>query len=204
MKLLQNPFVVAALGLIIGLGTGMQAFWRAAKVLAAEAVQARAHVVVKAGPEAPWGFWSLEMENIVSDLRDEKLQLAKREELVDQREARFAAERAELENVRKDLEAMRVEISQKVIEITADESKNLRTLAQTYAVLTPKGAVTIFKQMDDVTVVKILSLMKADVVGPIFEEFGKESAASPELARRASVLSEKLRLMKSTRTASSP
>ncbi len=58
----------------------------------------------------------------------------------------------------------------------------------------------IFKEMDDTTAVKILSLMKPDVVGPIFEEMS--SLATPEgapLARRAAVLSEKLRLMKDSK-----
>ena len=101
-----------------------------------------------------------------------------------------------------DIEAMRAEIGRKVIEITADESKNLRTLAQTYSNLTPKGAVAILREMDDTTVVKILSLMKSDAVGPIFEEMAKTTAPDGTLARRAALLSEKLRLMKAARSPS--
>ena len=51
------------------------------------------------------------------------------------------------------------------------------------------------------TVVKILSLMKADVVAPIFEEMSKTSDREGVLARRAAILSEKLRLMKSSKSA---
>ena len=83
----------------------------------------------------------------------------------------------------------------------ADEAKNLKSLAQTYTNLTPKAAVAIIKEMDDITVVKILSLMKADIVGPIFEEMAKSNDATNQLARRAAVLSEKLRLMKSSKPA---
>jgi flagellar motility protein MotE (MotC chaperone) len=98
---------------------------------------------------------------------------------------------------------MRKEIADRVIEINTDELKNLRTLAQTYANLTPKGAVAIIREMDDVTVVKILSLMKSDVVAPIFEEMSKTAAIDAPLARRAATLSEKLRLMKANKPANS-
>ena len=62
--------------------------------------------------------------------------------------------------------------------------------------LTPKAAVTIFREMDDTMVVKLLALMKPDVVGAIFEEISKQSASDPALAKRAAQLSERLRLIK--------
>ena len=91
-----------------------------------------------------------------------------------------------------------------MIEIQADESKNLRSLSQTYANLSPKAAVAIIREMDDVTVVKILYLMKPDIVAPIFEEMSKTSDKDGLLSRRAAVISEKLRLMKSVKTAATP
>ena len=99
---------------------------------------------------------------------------------------------------------MRKEIAEKVIEIQADEGKNLRALSQTYANLSPKAAVAIIREMDDVTVVKILYLMKPDVVAPIFEEMSKTSDKDGLLSRRAAVISEKIRLMKSMKTGSNP
>ena len=47
-------------------------------------------------------------------------------------------------------------------------------------------------ELDDATAVKILSLMKADVVGPIFEAMARD----PVSAKRAAQRSDKLRLMK--------
>jgi flagellar motility protein MotE (MotC chaperone) len=98
---------------------------------------------------------------------------------------------------------MRKQIADRVIEIAADESKNVRTLAQTYGALTPRAAVAIFREMDDATAVKILSVMKPDIVGPIFEEMSKTGGADAPLAKRAAQLSEKLRLMKSPKPGSS-
>ena len=58
--------------------------------------------------------------------------------------------------------------------------------------------------MDDLMVVKILSMMKPDVVAPIFEEMSRAAATDAALAKRAAVLSEKLRVVRSTRSASGP
>ena len=118
--------------------------------------------------------------------------------------ARIAAEEKELDGVRANIETLRKQIADKVTEVTADEVKNIRTLAQTYSSLSPKAVVTIFKEMDDGTCVKILSQMKPDIVGPIFEEMSKTSDREGLLSRRAAVISEKLRLMKSTRPPTSP
>lgn len=144
-----------------------------------------------------WDFWTIEMENLASELKGEKARCLRREDELDKRSARLAAEKQELDRVRTDIEAMRREIDDRVIAIRADEAKNLRSLAQTYSNLTPRAAVAILKEMDDSTVVKILSLMKPDVVGPIFEEMSRSVSSDGTLARRAATLSEKLRLMKS-------
>ena len=122
--------------------------------------------------------------------------MRKQADLLDQRAARLAADQAELAKVRAAIEQMRREIGDRLIEVKADESKNLRTLSQTYGNLTPKAAVAIIKELDDLTVVKILSLMKPDVVAPIFEEMSSSAGPDGPLAKRAATLSEKLRLMK--------
>jgi flagellar motility protein MotE (MotC chaperone) len=149
-----------------------------------------------------WDFWTIEIDNLASELKEEKSRQHKQADLLDQRSARLDAEKLELEKLRVSIETMRKEIGEKVIEIHADETRNLRALAQTYTNLTPRAAVAIIREMDDNTVVKILSLMKPDVIAPIFEEMSKTVDKDGLLARRVAVLSEKLRLLKSTKTAS--
>jgi len=92
---------------------------------------------------------------------------------------------------------MRREIDDRVVAIRSDEAKNLRSLSQTYTNLSPHAVVIIFRETDDATAVKILSLMKPEVVGPIFEDMARSSLIDGTLARRAATLSDKLRLMKS-------
>ncbi len=197
-KLLQNPAIVSVIALAMGLIAGVVPLWRAGDRLVEQAISSRI-LKAKANKVQGWDFWTIEVDNLASELKDEKARLAKQSELLDQRAARLSGEQQELEKVRTSIEAMRKEIADKVVEIQADEGKNLRVLSQTYANLSPKAAVAIIREMDDVTVVKILSLMKPDVVAPIFEEMSKTSDKEGPLARRAAVISEKLRLMKSSK-----
>lgn len=201
LKLLGSPALVTMLGVLGGVAVGLGWFWRVGEMLVTQAVAARV-VAAKEKKTQGWDFWTIEIDNLASELKEEKGRLKKQSEALDQRAARLTAEQQELEKLRSSIEAMRKEIGEKVIEINTDESKNLRALAQTYTNLTPRAAVAIIREMDDTTVVKILSLMKPDVVAPIFEEMSKTPDKDGLLARRAATLSEKLRLLKSNRTAS--
>ncbi|MBI2516378.1 MAG: hypothetical protein HYV95_05625 [Opitutae bacterium] len=201
LKLVSSPSLVAVLGVLAGVAVGLGWFWRVGEILVTQAVAARV-VAAKEKKTQGWDFWTIEIDNLASELKEEKGRLKKQSEALDQRAVRLTAEQQELEKLRSSIEAMRKEIGEKVIEINADEVKNLRALAQTYTNLTPRAAVAIIREMDDTTVVKILSLMKPDVVAPIFEEMSKTPDKEGLLARRAATLSEKLRLMKANRTAS--
>src|SRR5262245_7823328 len=144
---LLNPFVVCGLGLMLSVGVGAGLSWRAlGPMLQAAADAAAAAPAIKESGELKkkgWDFWTIEVENLSNELKDERNRLRKQAESLDQRAARLAAEEKEFAKVRSNVEALRKEITDKVIEIAADEAKNLRALAQTYANLTPRAAVTI-------------------------------------------------------------
>ena len=198
---LRNPFVTAAAGLVLAVGVGVFTFWSAAQPIVANVIALRAEAAAEApAKEKGWDFWTIEIENLSNELKEERARLRKTAELLDQREARIAAEQQELATMRREIEGLRQEIAEKVIAIREDEAKNIRSLAQSYSNLTPRAAVAIIREMDDITAVKILFLMKADAVAPIFEEMTRTNGTdgSP-LARRAAILSEKLRLMKANR-----
>jgi flagellar motility protein MotE (MotC chaperone) len=199
MNKLTSPLVIVLLGLIVGVGTSLAFFWQASVPLIAaskalKAKQAKAHKSVK--PEAPWDFWTIEIEELANELRDMKAVMRKKEEEVLAREQRFAAEKAELNKQRQQIEALRDEIARKIIEVQGDEAKSLKSLANTYSAMTPKALIPILREMDDTTVVKIFSLMKTEVVSAIFEEFGRQAATDTVLARRVAVISDKFRLLK--------
>lgn len=201
-KLATNPALVAVLGILAGCAVGLFWFWRAAALTMQQIIESRPAPAVAEGKDHGWDFWTIEIDGLAAELKDEKARLRQQADSLNQRSARLDSEQQELAKVRAEIEAMRAEINRKVIEITTDEAKNLKGLAQTYSTLSPKGAVAIFREMDDTTAVKILSLMKSDTVGPIFEEMARTQGPDGPLARRAAVLSEKLRLMKSNKPAS--
>ncbi|HWA26040.1 MAG TPA: hypothetical protein VG734_10280 [Lacunisphaera sp.] len=198
-KLLTNPSLIAVLGVLSGTAVGLGWFWRAANVLVDHAIAALPAPEEAEGKGQGWDFWTIEIDGLSSELKEERARLRQQSDQLNQRAARLASEQQELAKIRAEIEAMRAEINKKVIEITADESKNLKSLAQTYAGLTPRGAVAILREMDDTTVVKILSLMKSESVGPIFEEMARSTGPDGPLAKRAATLSEKLRLMKANK-----
>lgn len=200
MKILANPVLLAVLALLSGTAAGLYPIWKAGEKLVVQTHTI--HRIVDAEKKSQgWDFWTIEIDNLASELKEEKERLKRESELLGQRSARLDAERLELDKVRTSIEAMRKEIGEKVVEISTDESKNLRSLAQTYTNLTPRAAVAIIREMDDITVVKILALMKPDVVAPIFEEMSRTADKDGVLAKRAAVLSEKIRLLKSAKPA---
>ena len=205
MKFLRSPLILTILVTLLGAGAGLGAFWLSASEVIA---QARAAQIAKANagrPAKPWDFWTLEIDNLASELRADRAELEKRAEELAAREARLTAEAAELAQTRQQIEALRSSISEKVYEIQQAEEKNLKSLALTYSNLTPRSALAILNQLDEPTVVKLLALMKPEVSAALFEQMGQAAQTDPAMARRAATLSERLRLLKPAgKTAQNP
>jgi flagellar motility protein MotE (MotC chaperone) len=199
MKKYAFPLMLVLLGLGLGVGTSLAVFWSASKRFVANATAAREAEVAAKQPAKPWDFWTIEMENLANDLRDERARIKLRDEQLAQREARLNTEQQELEKTRKQIEELRAAIDERLIEVTEGEAANLKKLAATYGALSAKSAVAIFREMDDTTLVKLFSLMKPDTVGPILEEMGKQSASDANIAKRAALLTERLRMIKNAK-----
>jgi flagellar motility protein MotE (MotC chaperone) len=190
------PLILVVLAVLVGAAAGPYWYWKQAdSLIARQAVRRKQLQTEQSARAKGWDFWTIAIDNLTAELKGEKARIRQQADQLDQRTARLAAEKQELDKMRADIEAMSRQMDERVIAIGADEAKNLRTLAQTYATLSPHAAVTIIREMDDATVVKILSLMKPDIVGPIFEDMAKPNG-DDALARRAATLSEKIRLMK--------
>lgn len=193
---LQNPLLASAAGVALSVGIGVFFSARVLGPLVEQSVVVQKKELPPGFVERGWDFWTVEMDNLSNELRDERARLRKQVESLDARATRLASEEKELAKLRADIERMRKEISDKVAEVGADEMKNVRSLAQTYSALTPRAAVAILREIDDVTAVKILALMKSETVGPIFEEMAKSTGPDGPLAKRAAALSERLRLVR--------
>lgn len=207
MNILTKPWFAAVLIVLLQPAVSVFLVLQSApalvQALATRTAETAAEVLRPRATRPPWDMWTPEVEKLAAELREQRNGLREREQAVVQRETRLQAEVAELARTRREIEAQRAEISKLLTAVGVDEMKNLKSLAQTYSNLTPKAAVTIFSEMDDTTVVKILSLMKADTVGPIFEEMSKDKSEKNNQAQRAATLSERLRLMKAKSPAGS-
>jgi flagellar motility protein MotE (MotC chaperone) len=149
-------------------------------------------------PPRLWNFNSEAVNQLISDLNKGREKLAADEKNLVTLKSQIDAEKAELGKLRTELEGMRAEIDERVLEIQNDEVKNLKTLAQTYSAMNPGAAVAIFREMDENMVVKILACMKVDRTGPILGEMSKvvDKAGEESMAKRAARISDKLRLIK--------
>jgi flagellar motility protein MotE (MotC chaperone) len=204
VKRILSPLMLCVVALLLSTAGGSVWFYRSAVRIAQSAKATRVKVETQAAEKArSWETWTVRVDGLVEDLAAEKARLADQGKVLDLRATRLAAERQELDRLRLTLENFRKSISTQLVETQAAEVKNLRMLAQTYSTLTPHGAVSIIRELDDVTAVKILALMKPDVIAPIFDDM-VASAASAADARRAAALSEKLRLLTAAKSASTP
>lgn len=202
-KLLRNPWLIAMIAVVLGVGT--QAF-----VLMRMAHPPEPVVDPHAAPEPPkfvdWSFITPEIEAMRTELKDRLAALDARESELRDYELRLKAERAEIEKIKREVDRMRAAVENTITSVETVEQKNLKTLAATYTNMTPAAVLAIFREMDDDTVTKILSYMKPDPVGQILEEMARTKEGEGTLAGRAAVISNKLRLLHQVRagTSSSP
>ena len=195
MKMLGSPWVLALLGGVLSIVTTIALLVPA---VAGIAPPARVQEEEIALPPRLWSFQTEAMDALFKELATEREKLAIEQKNAVAQQTQTAAEAAELVKTRLEIKALRDEIDLRVVEIEAHEVKNLKTLAQTYSVMSPAAAVTILREMDENAAVKILATMKVERVGPILGEMSKsgDRAGEETMARRAARISDKLRLLK--------
>jgi len=161
-----------------------------------------------------WVLRANEIEVLAANLNDQRLKISNEKAQLAAMQARVKSEQDELMKMRSNIEQYQAQLDaaeaqlaqakedflKEIVQIEQIEMKNLKTLANTYAALSPDAILSIFKEMDDLLVVKILAQMKPETVASIFEEMVKASSKkdpqAENLAKKVSTLSEKLRLVK--------
>jgi flagellar motility protein MotE (MotC chaperone) len=210
MKVLLSPYLIIILAAVLGVATVAFTLLQQIPRLAdmAVAMRPKAIVVPSHLPERPPPVDPA--SQAVSELILARQQLAVREASLLEQQKRLASERMELERTRASLEIMRKQVDEYITEAkrlqmkanseeAAMETKNLKTLVQTYSNMSPKACVAILREMEDATAVKILALMKVDVAASLFEEMAKQAAGDPQMAKRAAKLSEGVKNQRSSK-----
>jgi flagellar motility protein MotE (MotC chaperone) len=148
----------------------------------------------QADEEAPhvdfWERHNPEVDQLIQELQKEKKDLTKREAELRELETRLQAERSEINQVTQRVAQLQIEFDQNVTRIKEDEMPNLKKLARMYSSMSPAGVSAILKELDDQTVVKILTLMKEEESAPLLDAMAREGDAQ---TKRAANISEALR-----------
>ena len=132
------------------------------------------------------------MTQLLAEIKNEREALRVRASQLDDLETRLQAERKEIYAVTQAVYQVRADLDKVVTRVSEEEAVNLKKLAKVYTTMSPEGAARILKEMDDDQVVKILTLMRGAEPAPILENLGQ---GSKEDARRAAMLSNRLRLV---------
>jgi flagellar motility protein MotE (MotC chaperone) len=145
---------------------------------------------------ASWSFFNPELDQIVTELKSERDAVANKDKQLNELAARLRAERAELDEALKNIKRLQLQVDRDVYRIKEDEAANLKKLAKMYTSMEPAGAARILRELDDVIVVKILTLMKEAETGLILEAMARLGETE---TKRAAALSENLRAATTTK-----
>ncbi|MEY2410418.1 MAG: hypothetical protein QOF48_3088 [Verrucomicrobiota bacterium] len=137
-----------------------------------------------------WEFTNPEVDRLIAELNKEKLAVAAREQQLNELATRLQSERAEINQVTQTVFRLQQEFDRNVLRVRDDEAANLRKLAKIYATMSPEGATTIIRQLEDEDIAKLLVIMKESEAAPLLENLAR--LGEPE-AKRAAALSERLR-----------
>lgn len=195
MNTLSSLLFVVLLPLSLSVGGAYVWFSKQAELFVRTAAEQRVLRKEAGRPEKPWDFWTPEMENVAKELAERRNAFARREAELVSLETRIAAERKSLDEARVAVEKLRTEIDARLVQVHAQEQKNLKSLVATYSKLSPPAAVAIFKQMDDTSVAKLLALMKPEITTAVFEEYSRDPGPENANVRRVVELTQRMRLL---------
>jgi len=147
-----------------------------------------------------WNFHTSEINKMILDLADQRASLQKREDAVMADEARIVSERKENERIRDEINRTRKELSGYIVELKSDEAAHLREQVAILSNMSPDNVVAIFNERSDQEVVKILALMKSDLVAQILESMMAQPAEpnKPTPQKRAATLLDTLKRLRQT------
>jgi flagellar motility protein MotE (MotC chaperone) len=189
MKILQNPLVSSILGLVM-YAVVTVLVWKV-PVSANQHDPSQEEIVAKAKEAVPsWEFTSQEAELLIAELKIEKDSLDRRAKDLKELEDRLKAERLELNVVTQAVHQLQAQVDASIVRINAEEAINIKRLAKTYASMSPDGAAPIMKELEELTLVKILALMKEAESAPIMEAMSK---LGPDDSKRVARITERLR-----------
>lgn len=187
MKLLQSRWMCVGLGILSYVSTTV-AVWRSPQIKFSDHKKVSGKATAQAKPS--WAFQNPEVDQLISDLRQQKDTLAEKERRLNELATRLKSEREEIGIVTQQVARLQTEFDRNVVRVREEETANLKRLAKIYGAMSPEGAVSILKEMNDDDVVRILVFMKDAETAPLLELLAKSGTSD---AKRAAQISARLR-----------
>jgi flagellar motility protein MotE (MotC chaperone) len=187
MKLLQSPMIAMMLG---GLSFLVTVFVLVQKPLATAKHDDPHEEEQAVSVEGFWQQYNPEVDQMALELRKEKEELDKREADLRKLAAQLQAEREAINQVTQRVAQLQLEFDSHIIRLKEEELPQLKKLSKMYTTMSPEGVAAIFKELDDTTVVKLMSMMKEEQIALLLDSMAKEGETQ---AKRAAALSESLR-----------
>jgi flagellar motility protein MotE (MotC chaperone) len=188
MKFLQSPFFAAILGGVLFLLTSA---FLTTRGIEHSALNVEPPTVSPHNTKGPsWNFFNPELDQVMADLKSERDVLAEREKQLNELATRLKAERAELDAALGNIKKIQQQVDRDLFRIKDEEAGNLKKLAKMYSTMEPASAARILRELDDVIVVKILTLVKEPEAALILESLSRLGEAE---TKRAAAISEDLR-----------
>ena len=137
-----------------------------------------------------WKFHNPDIDQWVSQIKDERDALAVREQNLKEWEARLTAESREIAAVTQAVTHTQEEFDKRVLLFTEQQKDNVKKQIKVIADMTPEGAAAMLNELPDDEVARLLYSMKADVSGAILDAMSKSGGVP---AKRAAALTERIK-----------
>jgi len=137
-----------------------------------------------------WKFRNPEMDQWISNMKEEREALAVRTQELKDWEQRLTVESREIASITQAVSVAQADYDRRVVMFKEQEKENIKKQLKVVSGMSPDGAVAMMTEMPDNEVVKLLFSMKTDIAGAILDAMSK--VGQPQ-AKRAAMLAQRLK-----------
>ena len=185
-RILQSPVtvgVVACLMFLLTLAALLRG-WPLGTVSAAN----KAPLMAEDDPS--WKFHNPDIDQWVSQIKDERDALAAREQQLKEWEARLTAESREIAAVTQAVTRTQDQFDKRVLLFSDQQKSNMKKQLKVITDMSPDGAAAMLNELPDDEAARLLYSMQPDVSGAILDAMSKPGGAA---AKRAAALTERIK-----------
>jgi flagellar motility protein MotE (MotC chaperone) len=186
LRILQNPATVLAVAGLMFFGT----VFIVLRSLPLGQIVTAAKPPPMEDDDPSWKFHNPDIDQWVSQIKDERDALAVREQELKDWEARLTAESREIAAVTQAVTRTQAEFDKRVLSFTDQQKDNIKKQIKVIADMSPEGAATMLNEMPDDETAQLLYSLKADISGAILDAMSKLGGAS---TKRAAALTERIK-----------